>query len=45
MKSVQTMTQENIRNFLSKEKGPSLYRLIREMDRMKNPIPESNDTN
>ena len=33
-KDVKTMTRDNIRNFIGKEKGGSLYRLIREMDRM-----------
>ena len=36
-KSILTLTHDNIRNFISKEKGSSLYRLIREMDRFKNP--------
>jgi len=36
-KNVDVMTRENIRNFISKEVGSSLYRLIREMDRIKNP--------
>ena len=36
-KTVETLTRDNIRNFISKEKGSSLYRLIREMDRIKNP--------
>lgn len=34
-KTVESMTRENIRNFISKEVGSSLYRLIREMDKMK----------
>lgn len=36
-KSIQTLTHDNIRNFISKEKGGSLYRLIKEMERIKNP--------
>ena len=36
-KSVDELTRDNIRNFISKEKGNSLYKLIREMDRIKNP--------
>jgi hypothetical protein len=36
-KTVESLTRDNIRNFISKEKGSSLYRLIREMDRIKNP--------
>ena len=35
--SVEEMTQRNIHNFLLKERGASLYRLIREMDLAKNP--------
>lgn len=34
VKSVEILTRENIRNFISKEIGSSLYRIIREMDRM-----------
>ena len=33
--SVKDMTRSNIKNFIGKEKGDSLYRLIREMDRYK----------
>ena len=33
VRTVEDLTQENIRNFISKEKGSSLYRIIREMDR------------
>lgn len=33
--SVKDMTRNNIRNFISKEEGASLYRLIREMDKWK----------
>lgn len=36
-KTVAMMTRDNIRNFISKEQGGSLYRLVREMDRFKNP--------
>ena len=35
VKSVETLTRENIRNFISKEIGTSLYRIIRDMDRYK----------
>jgi hypothetical protein len=33
VRTVEELTVENIRNFISKEKGSSLYRIIREMDR------------
>ena len=33
-KTVEQLTTDNIRNFLGKELGSSLYRLIREMDRL-----------
>jgi hypothetical protein len=35
--TVDQLTQRNIHNFLLKERGASLYRLIREMDLAKNP--------
>ena len=39
-KSVEELTKDNIRNFISKELGSSLYRILKEMDRCKNPKPE-----
>ena len=33
VKTIEELTIENIRNFISKEMGSSLYRIIREMDR------------
>lgn len=41
IKSVDALTKDNIRNFILKEQGNSLYRLIREMDRFKNPRVET----
>jgi hypothetical protein len=38
VKNLETLVQENIKNFISKERGSSLYRIIREMDKNKNPI-------
>jgi len=35
IKNINTLTKENIRNFIYKELGPSLYRLIKEMERCK----------
>jgi len=35
IKSVDEITKDNIRNFINKEMGPSLYRLVREMDKIK----------
>lgn len=35
VKSVHELTRDNIRNFIYKELGPSLYRLIRDMDQFK----------
>ena len=37
IKSVEMLTKDNIKNFISKEMGSSLYRILREMDRYKNP--------
>lgn len=37
-KNLETLIQETIHNFISKERGTSLYRLIREMDKYKNPV-------
>lgn len=37
-KSVEEMTKENIKNFIGKEMGNSLYRMLKEMDRYNNPI-------
>jgi len=34
-KDLTTLTRDNIRNFIGKETGTSLYRIIREMDRIK----------
>ena len=42
-KSVDEITKENIRNFISKEMGTSLYRILREMDRFKNPVVTENE--
>jgi len=39
IKSVEMLTKDNIRNFISKELGSSLYRILKEMDRYKNPRP------
>jgi hypothetical protein len=36
--NVESLTRENIRNFISKELGSSLYRITREMDRYNNPV-------
>ncbi len=35
LKSADEITKENIKNFINKELGPSLYRLVREMDKFK----------
>lgn len=37
VKSVEALTKDNIKNFISKELGSSLYRILKEMDRFKNP--------
>ena len=39
IKSLEMLTKDNIRNFISKELGSSLYRILKEMDRYKNPRP------
>jgi hypothetical protein len=39
VKSVETLTKDNIRNFIGKEIGSSLYRIIREMDRHQAEVP------
>ena len=44
-KDIPTMIRENIFNFISKERGSSLYRLIREMNNFKNPRTTSEDKN
>ena len=38
-KGVREITKDNIRNFINKEMGSSLYRILKEMDRYKNPLP------
>jgi len=38
VKNVDEITKENIRNFIGKEMGNSLYRILKEMDRYKNPV-------
>jgi len=40
VKSLEALTRDNIKNFISKELGSSLYRILKEMDRYKNPRPE-----
>ena len=37
-KNADEITRDNIRNFINKEMGNSLYRILREMDRYKNPV-------
>ena len=39
-KNVDEITKENIKNFISKEMGTSLYRILREMDRFKQEMNE-----
>ena len=39
-KNADEITKENIRNFISKEMGTSLYRILREMDRFKQALED-----